>query len=417
MGLGKLLVRADQAEARSVTYTATDSVTGQSQSWIVYDGIAPSWSSTTSYGVAPKVPGAWRASLLLSDLLGQVPWHSYRKLGRDQPEVMIWPTPPLLEQPAPPDVRMVTFSSLGLDLIYHGNAVALVAARSPLGWPTAIIPVSATAVGVRRVQQNDLGAPNIRPGALEYTIGDLRGLTSQDVIHIKGPCPPGALRGMGVLEAHLETLQMADEQRQQVRRIARHGVPAGVLKSNDPDLDDDDAADLKAKWMANQADSTIAVLNASTEFSALAWNPEQLQLVEARKFTLTELELIFGLPVGWLGGQTSSRVYSNIEQDNINLIRWSLGGHLARFEQTISAAQPRGTVSRASLDAFLRPDTLSRYQAYRLALDPAAPFLTVDEVRELEHRQPMPKPEPPGDAMPPDPFLDMPADQQELEAV
>ena len=141
--------------------------------------------------------------------------------------------------------------------------------------------------------------------------------------------------------------------------------------------------------MANQSSRTVAVLNSSTSFTPLSWNPEELQLVEARKFTLTELELIFGLPVGWLGGQTSSRTYSNIESDAVNLIKFSLAGHLARFEHTFSLAQPRGTVTRANLDAVLRADTLTRYQAHGIALDKG--FLTVDEVRELEHREPLPK--------------------------
>lgn len=390
MGLGKLLSRAvvpAPAQARSVQYTATDTVTGSSQSWMVVDGLAPSWStSATSYGVGPKVPGAWRASLLLSDLLGQVPYHAYRKLSRTAPETLVYPTPMLLEQPAPPDTRMTTFSSLALDLMYHGNAIALVAARAPgTPWPTAIIPVSATAVGVRRVTKWD-NSP-LPVGALEYSVGDLRGLSSQDVIHIKGPCPPGALRGMGVLECHLETLNLASEQSRQARTVSTHGVPTGVLKTDNPDLDDDEAADLKAKWMANQATRSVAVLNASTTFTALAWNPEQLQLVEARKFSLTEIELIFGLPVGWLGGQSSSRTYSNIEQDAVNLIKFSLSGHLTRFEQTLSLAQPRGTITRANLDAVLRSDTLTRYQAHAIAL--ANEFLTVDEVREIEHREPL----------------------------
>lgn len=391
MGLGKLLVRpaaAAPAEARSVQYTATDTVTGQSQSWMVVDGLAPSWStSATSYGVGPKVPGAWRASLLLSGLLGQVPWDAYRKLGRDLPETRVWPKPMLLDQPAPPDTRMTTFSSMALDLIYHGNAIALVAARAPgTPWPTAIVPVSATAVGVRRVGRYD-NSP-LPVGALEYSVGDLRGLSSQDVIHVKGPCPPGALRGMGVLECHMETLNLAAEQSRQARAISSHGVPTGVLKTDNPDLDDDEAADLKAKWHANQSSRSVAVLNASTTFQPLSWNPEELQLVEARKFTLTELELIFGLPVGWLGGQTSSRTYSNIEQDAVNLIKFSLSDHVARFEQTLSLAQPRGTTTRANLDGVLRADTLTRYQAHAIAL--ANGFMTVDEVREVEHREPLP---------------------------
>jgi HK97 family phage portal protein len=385
MGLGRLFTR-------STRYTATDTVTGQSATFTVVDSLAPDWPSS-GYRGGMGIPGAWRAAVLLSDLLGQVPWDAWRQpLG--QPEVKIEPTPPLLEQPAPPDTRMSSFSSMGLDLIWHGNAVGIVAARNAFGWPTALSLVSALSVSVRRVPANDPSP--IPAGQLEYKIGTLT-LGSQDVVHIKGPCEPGALRGMGVLETHLNTLTLATEQARQARSVTAHGVPSGILKSSNPDLTDEEAADLKSTWLANQRDRTVAVLNPSTEFVPLSWTPEQTQLVEARKMTINELELVFGLPVGWLGGMNSARQYSNIEQDAVNLLKFSCGGHFARFEQTLSLALPRGTVARANMDAVLRPDTLTRYQAHQIGI--TAGFLTVDEARDLEHRAPLP--EKPAE---PDPF-------------
>lgn len=377
MGLGRLF------ETRSTVYTATDTVSGAVQTFTVIDNLAPDYVNMGTYRNAMSIPGAWRASVLLSDLLGQVPWNAYRQPLRG-PEQLIAPRPPLLEQPNPPYTRMTTFSSWGLDLMYHGNALGVVAARNALGWPTAAIAVPATSVGVRRVTPfQDSPLP---VGALEYKIGSMS-LGSQDVIHIMGPCEPGAVRGMGVLEAHMNTFALAQEQGKQARSISTHGVPTGVLQSDDPDLEEDEALKLKDSWLRSQATRSIAVLNANTKFTPLSWNPEQLELVEARKFSLTELELIFGLPVGWLGGQTSSRTYSNIEQDAVNLLKFSLGGHLARFEQTLSLAMPRGTVTRANMDAVLRADTLTRYQAHVLGI--TAGFLTDDEARELEHRQPL----------------------------
>jgi HK97 family phage portal protein len=299
--------------------------------------------------------------------------------------VKIEPRPPLLEQPNPPDTRMSTFSSWALDLIWHGNAIGVIAARNALGWPTAAIPVPAVNVAVRRITPF-VDSP-LPVGALEYSIGSMK-LGAQDLIHIKGPCEPGCVRGLGVLETQLNALTLAQDQARQARSLSTHGVPTGILESSNPDLTDDEAADLKATWMRNQSERTIAVLNPSTKFTPLSWNPEQLQLVEARKLSLNEQELIFGLPVGWLGGMNSARQYSNIEQDAVNLLKFSLGGHFARFEQALSLAFPRGTLARANLDAVLRADTLTRYQAHALGIQNG--FLTVDEARDLEHRAPLP---------------------------
>lgn len=378
MALGQLL--------RSTRYNVTDTVTGATATYTVLDNLAPDWPTSSAYRGAMSVPGAWRAALLISDFLGQVPWHAYRDYG-SKPEEMLDPNPPLLEQPNPPDPRMASFSSWGLDLLWHGNAVGVVSARNPQGWPTAALPVPAVSVGVRRVTPFALSPLPV--GALEYSIGSLKGLSSQDVIHIKGPCEPGAVRGLGVLESHLNTFNLATDQQRQSSGNANHGVPSGILKSSNPDLEDDEALDMKTTWMNNQRTRTVAVLNASTEFIPLSWTPEQAQLVEARRFTLNEIELIFGLPVGWLGGTDSSRKYSNMQQDDLHLLKYTMSGWLARFEQTLSLAFPRGTTVKANLDSVLRADTKTRYEAHEIALKNR--FLTVDEVREFEHKPPLPE--------------------------
>lgn len=378
MGLGRLLTR-------STVYTATDTLTGLSATYTVVDNLAPDFPTWGTYRGAMTVPGAWRASLFIAGLLGRLPWDAWRQF-RGMPEEKIDPRPPLLEQPNPPETRLSSMRSMALDYLYHGNGVAVVAARSQ-GWPTAMIPVPALSVSVRRVPRFD---PSPLPaGSIEYKVGEMV-LGPQDVVHVKGPCEPGALRGMGVLENHLNTMSLAQDQARQARSVSNHGVPTGVLKSDNPDLTDDEALDMKAQWLANQRDRSIQVINSSTTFTPLSWNPEQLQLVAARKFTLNEIEHIFGLPVGWLGGSDSSRKYSNMSQDDVALMKWTMGDHIEQFEQTLSLAFPRGTRVRANQDAVLEPDTLTRYQAHQIALG-NQPFLTVDEVREYEHRAPMPE--------------------------
>lgn len=380
MGLGRLIVRrrAGAEHARAITeygFLNGEPVYG---SELEYSG---------AYGQGMAIPGAWRAATLLSDLLGAVPWHAFRvRDGRLEPVA----TPPLLEQPNPPDTRMTTFASWALDLIWHGNAIGVVATRNAAGWPTSAVAVPASQVGVRRITQP--GQSWLPVGAIEYRIGALT-FGAGDVIHIKGPAEPGALRGMGVLETHVSTLVLAREQQRQAESISRHGVPTGLLKSANPDLTAAEARELKRGWLAAQRERTVAVLNSSTEFQPLSWNPEELQLVEARKYSLHELALIFGVPLSFLGVEQGSRTYTNQEQEGLNLLKFSLGGHLARFEQALSAHLPRGTIARANLDFLLRADTLTRYQAHEIAL--RAGFLTVDEVRDLEDRPPLPRPEPP----------------------
>lgn len=369
MGLGRMLARRSEGEVRAlaapegVRYDVSDIATGTPiQTFNVNYGIAPDWPAT-AYRGGMSIPGAWRAANLLADLLGATPWQAFRRPlpnDADPAPRLVEPAPSLLEQPSPPDTRMTTFSSAALDYLWNGNAIGIVTTRDRQGTPTSAAWVPASSVFVRRVDESNYPLPI---GEIEYLIGTLR-FTPHDVIHIKGPCEPGALRGWGILETHLPTLALASDLQDSAGNLTGYGVPTGLLKSEDPDLTQPEAEALKRKWLDAQRRRSIAVLNATTSFEPLGWNPQEAQLIEARKFSLSEIELIFGLPVGWLGGQTSSRTYSNIEQDAINLIKFTLTGHLTRFKETLSAALPRGQFVEPDLDALLQSDTLARYQAY-----------------------------------------------------
>jgi HK97 family phage portal protein len=128
-----------------------------------------------------------------------------------------------------------------------------------------------------------------------------------------------------------------------------------------------------------------AVLNSSTEFQVLSDNAQEAQLIEAQQQALVEASNILGLPAYYLGAPNSSRTYSNVEQENLQLIRWSIQPIAQRIEEALSDLLVRGQVAKFNFDSLLRTDTLSRYQAHEIAISNG--FLTVDEVREMEKRE------------------------------
>lgn len=349
------------------------------------------WQAATYRGFL-SVPGAWRASVMLSDLFAQMPFHSYRR-GPAGGDVATPRNAPILDEPAGTHEDPLTvYASWAMDYLWDGNAVGVYTARGANGLPVAILPVPVCDVGVR--MQVVPGSRNGRlteyTGRREYSIGGVV-FDQADIFHVKGPCAPAALRGLGVLETQLATLTLARDLQAQADAIGLHGVPTGLLKSTNPEADPADLTLAKAAWIDSQRQRTIAALGPNIDFEPLAWNPEDMQLVEARKMSLTEMELTFGLPVGWLGGSTSSRTYSNVEQDAVNLIKFSmLAGMIAKFESKFTRqVLPRGQTARANRDAVLRSDTMTRYQAHALALG-KKPFKTVNEVRGTENLAPLP---------------------------
>lgn len=374
MALGKFFTR-------NLKYDVTNTDTGFSDSFtIITDsgGLAPQWASA-GYRGAMGVPGAWRASNLQADLLGGMPWDLYEEKpdggSRKIPSL-------LLEQPCPPDTRITSFSSLLLDGFFHGNAVAVYTAFDNAGYPTAMVPVPAEQVGVRRAREGEA----VPRGQIIYEIGNER-FSPYELLHVKGPCEPGALRGMGVLESHMATLELSAELAKQAKSSSGAGIPTGVLRSTNPDATGDALRALKAGWMTAQASRTVAVLNSTTEFTPLAWKPTDAQLIESRQFSLHEIALIFGLDPSWLGAAQASRTYSNLGEESLNLVKYSLGGWLARFEQALSLAVPPGQQVKANLDALLRADTKTRYAAYHSGI--SAGWLQRSEVRHTEDLPPI----------------------------
>jgi phage portal protein BeeE len=93
------------------------------------------------------------------------------------------------------------------------------------------------------------------------------------------------------------------------------------------------------------------------------------------------------LPPYFLGSPNSSRTYSNVEQENLQLVKWSIQPIAERIEAAFSDLLVRGQIAAFEYESLLKTDTASRYDAYAVALSNG--FLTVDEVRDYENLDPM----------------------------
>ena len=116
-------------------------------------------------------------------------------------------------------------------------------------------------------------------------------------------------------------------------------------------------------------------------------NAQESQLIEQRTFGIIEAANMLGIPSSYLGATNSSRTYANVEQENLQFVRWTLQPLISRIEQSLSDYIPRGQIARFNIDGLLRSDTLTRYQAHQIALQNG--FMTIDEVRAHEYRDPL----------------------------
>jgi phage portal protein BeeE len=83
----------------------------------------------------------------------------------------------------------------------------------------------------------------------------------------------------------------------------------------------------------------------------------------------------------------SSVTYANREQRVQDLLAFRLGPAISRRERALSRLTPRGQYVKLNIAALLRADLMTRYKSYELGLRNG--FLTFDEVRALEDREPI----------------------------
>ena len=365
--LGRLLKRQIQP---SMVYTSQGYIDSLGRVGRFFEG---NWAGTyVDQNTALGIPAIYRGITLISDAIGALPLCAYRNKRK------VVPTPQILMRPVPNETRMETISAMAAALIVHGNYIAVLGEPGANGLPDSIYPVSPDRVEVSKLN-----------GRITYKI-DEKSYDQSEIMHIKNFTMPGDLVGKGILAVAKQALGKEIAINEYASRYFDGGVnPTAVIKSANPDLTQEEADALKNAWMAmySSRNRSPVVMNSTTDFEVLSSNAAESQLVEAQTAGLTEAANILGLPPYFLGSPNSSRTYSNVEQENLQLVKWSIQPIAERIEAAFSDLLVRGQVAAFEYESLLKTDTASRYDAYAVALSNG--FLTVDEVRDYENLDPM----------------------------
>ncbi|WP_350348020.1 phage portal protein [Agromyces sp. G08B096] len=213
-----------------------------------------------------------------------------------------------------------------------------------------------------------------------------------EVQHLSLLRVPGSLKGLGPIQAAQVELRGALDLRDYSSNwFEDSGVPNGVLKS-DQHLTAEVAKQAKAQWNESQgARKGVAVLGAGLAYQQIFLSPADAQFLESQKFTVTQIARLFGVPASLMLAsiEGSTQTYANVEQDWLGYIRFALMSYLVEIEDALTELLPRGTSAKFNVEALLRSDTTTRYNAHKVALE--AGFMTVAEVREIENLGPLPE--------------------------
>jgi len=169
--------------------------------------------------------------------------------------------------------------------------------------------------------------------------------------------------------------------------FANGAQPGGVLEH--PGVIKDPQR-VKDSWNAAYQGSgkahRVAVLEEGMKFQSIGLPPEQAQFLQTRKFQINEIARIFRVPPHMVGDLEKSS-FSNIEQQSLEFVKYTLDPWVIRWEQSLQQAlilpsEKPGLFVKFNLDGLLRGDYKSRMEGYATARQNG--WMSANDIRRLE---------------------------------
>mgnify|MGYP000576568112 FL=1 len=195
----------------------------------------------------------------------------------------------------------------------------------------------------------------------------------------------------GLLNRAGKTIRTGAELERAAAMYAREPVPSMVLKSNGTALPADRITKLLDSWGAARRNRSTAFLNADVTMEAVGFDPEKLQLNQARSYVSTELARALGIPAYYVDAETgSSMTYSNATNQRQTLLDFSLIPLMTSISERLSMPDfvPQSQRVEYDLSDYLRGSDLERANIYKtlnsIVDANGNPAITVEEIRQAE---------------------------------
>lgn len=175
---------------------------------------------------------------------------------------------------------------------------------------------------------------------------------------------------------------------------ANGAAPSGVLEHpgtlKDPGR-------VRESWQSTFGGSSnankVAVLEEGMKYTPISIAPNEAQFLETRKFQIDEIARIFRVPPHMVGDLDKSS-FSNIEQQSLEFVKYTLDPWVSRWEQAmvralLSAEEKKKYFFKFNVDGLLRGDYQSRMTGYATARQNG--WMSANDIRELENMDRIPE--------------------------
>ena len=345
---------------------------------------------------AMQMTAVYSCVRVLSEAVAGLPLHLYRYTGNGSKEKALdHPLYSLLhDEPNPEMTSFVFRETLMTHLLLWGNAYAQII-RNGKGEVIALYPLMPNRMTVDR---DDRGALYY-----EYTTSDddahtMKGstvrLSPRDILHIPGLGFDG-LVGYSPIAMAKNAIGMAIACEEYGAKFFANGAaPSGVLEH--PGILKDPSR-IRESWQQTFGGSgnahKVAVLEEGMKYTPISINPQEAQFLETRKFQIDEIARIFRIPPHMIGDLDHS-TFSNIEQQSLEFVKYTLDPWVCRWEQAMRKAllsenEKKDYFFKFNVDGLLRGDYASRMSGYATARQNG--WMSANDIRELENLDRIPE--------------------------
>ena len=174
------------------------------------------------------------------------------------------------------------------------------------------------------------------------------------------------------------------------------GKPGGIL-TIDKVLSDDQRKAVRKNFGAITEGAENAhrlmVLEAGMNYQQVQINPQELQMLETRKYQTEDIARFFGVHSILINDNSSTTAWgSGIEQLMLGFYKLTIKPYLTRWEQELthsllSVEQQRRFIIEFNFEGLLRGDTAGRAEYYNKMV--GSPTMTINEARKRENLPPV----------------------------
>ena len=338
-----------------------------------------SYSSSISPEAAMRLSTVYACIKVLSDTISTLPVHLYRK--EDGARVLVENKLHSLMLDAPNDFQTAQefWAQQVTNICLRGNSFNYVT-RTASGKVIEIVPLPVDSCTINIQAQNRI--------TYTITLGEKGNTKSfiakpENILHFKNLTLDG-VTGLSPIQYNGSLLSNAMESRDHANSVYSNGAtPRGVLETEGI-LSDEAFENLKASWGASHGGTSnankVAILESGLQFKPVSMSPADVQLLESRKYSRSEIAGMFRVPPHMIG-DLERATYSNIGHQSLDFYKSAIAPWIAQFESRLNFTL-LGTNSncfRFDVSELIRGDIETEVASYRSLLEMGV--LSPNEVR------------------------------------